>query len=368
MAYTLRHGRGRIPQQQEDTVPGEYHIQPSEAHDATLDSTLTSLPSPNASIRLASDAGPGLSVPGSPAPSSRPSESQQPAASEAEVPQPGAEGSLVSTSEYTSSMNRPVTTTSMSETSDPASKVVDVQAQQPSHFKVHAMRARANSSPSTFEYPQGSAVATQARALDTPALTKLDQAYGQPRLSAAQLNTVEPAKSKMTPDERERVLRRMTALQTSERPPSRGEGPSTLAKGKMVDPLNWGGVDIDTDELDVEAQRRELEVYELYKNSIAAQQERGRVQKHDTTVLEDMIDGLGVHSPVPAPAHVRIHPEIEKLNYKFDVLQAQMSELLTTGNGQYHPPEQARNIDQNGLLFRPRIVWGKVRNLGKSSK
>ncbi|KAL7284496.1 hypothetical protein ACG7TL_001787 [Trametes sanguinea] len=50
-----------------------------------------------------------------------------------------------------------------------------------------------------------------------------------------------------------------------ERSPSRGEGGSnrtTFQKGKAVDPLNWGTVGIDPDELDPEAQRREFEKYE----------------------------------------------------------------------------------------------------------
>ena len=84
-----------------------------------------------------------------------------------------------------------------------------------------------------------------------------------PSLSVAQQSTVKKAEQSLTPDERDRVRRRMEAVTSVrvERPPSRGEGSSSLSKGKAVDPLNWGSVNIDATELDIEAQRREFETF-----------------------------------------------------------------------------------------------------------
>ena len=46
------------------------------------------------------------------------------------------------------------------------------------------------------------------------------------------------------------------------RPSSRGEGPSDLArKGKMIDPREWGAVNLQPEEMDIDAQRKLFELY-----------------------------------------------------------------------------------------------------------
>jgi hypothetical protein len=76
---------------------------------------------------------------------------------------------------------------------------------------------------------------------------------------------LEAAEKSLTPDQRERIRKRRTAVRTrSGSNSSRGEGTSQ-AKGKGPDPRDWGNVNIDPEELDAEKQKRQIEHYNLRK-------------------------------------------------------------------------------------------------------
>jgi len=80
----------------------------------------------------------------------------------------------------------------------------------------------------------------------------------------AAISAVIEAEKNLTHAERERINRRNAVLgippthASRESSVSRGEGPST-AKGKGRDPRNWGNLDLDELETDIEAQRAALE-------------------------------------------------------------------------------------------------------------
>jgi len=85
-------------------------------------------------------------------------------------------------------------------------------------------------------------------------------------------HVVHEAKKGLTPDDRIRINKRITTLknrpagrqgnETSETT-SRGEGPSTLDKGKGIDPQNWGALSENGDDLDLDGQRAALESWNL---------------------------------------------------------------------------------------------------------
>jgi len=85
-------------------------------------------------------------------------------------------------------------------------------------------------------------------------------------------HVVHEAKRGLTPDDRVRINKRITALkdrpagrqgdETSETT-SRGEGPSALDKGKGIDPRNWGALSENGDDLDLDGQRAALESWNL---------------------------------------------------------------------------------------------------------
>ncbi|KAI0328362.1 hypothetical protein GY45DRAFT_1355158 [Cubamyces sp. BRFM 1775] len=94
-------------------------------------------------------------------------------------------------------------------------------------------------------------------------------AHGGPALTAQQDAVVRTAEAKMSAAEREHVRHRMEVVSNGRRSnipqDSRGEGPSR-DKGKTVDARNWGAVGIPHEELDPDAQRRELELYSVHRN------------------------------------------------------------------------------------------------------
>ena len=85
------------------------------------------------------------------------------------------------------------------------------------------------------------------------------------KLSMEQLTTVKAAESSMTEDQMEKVSCCQGAINAQawcENNPV--SGPSNN-KGKTVDPLEWGNAGISEEELDIEAQKAALDVYNTYK-------------------------------------------------------------------------------------------------------
>ncbi|TBU40368.1 hypothetical protein BD309DRAFT_899988, partial [Dichomitus squalens] len=92
-----------------------------------------------------------------------------------------------------------------------------------------------------------------------------------PVLTSPQRVAVDTAAASLTPAERDRYSRRMAAVETTRprslSPEPRGEGPSR-DKGKTVDARNWGAAGIPDEELDPDAQRRELQLYSSTPHNI----------------------------------------------------------------------------------------------------
>jgi len=107
-------------------------------------------------------------------------------------------------------------------------------------------------------------------------------------------HVVREAKRGLTPNDRVRINKRITALknrpagrqgdETSETT-SRGEGPSALDKGKGIDPRNWGALSENGDDLDLDGQRAALESWNLARDiarSSTADSEEGSSGSHLT--------------------------------------------------------------------------------------
>lgn len=81
---------------------------------------------------------------------------------------------------------------------------------------------------------------------------------------------IEAAEKALTADQRALIAKRAkkaTGRRRREESGSRGEGPSRL-KGKAVDPREWGAVDLENEEVDVEAQRAMLENFNALKGTL----------------------------------------------------------------------------------------------------
>jgi len=105
-------------------------------------------------------------------------------------------------------------------------------------------------------------------------------------------HVVRKAKRGLTPDDRVRINKRITALknrpagrqgdETSETT-SRGEGPSAFDKGKGIDPRNWGALSENGNDLDLDGQRAALESWNLARDithSSTADSEEGSSGPH----------------------------------------------------------------------------------------
>lgn len=82
-----------------------------------------------------------------------------------------------------------------------------------------------------------------------------------PTLSKEQREAIQVAEQSLTSSQKELIDSRMSLIKEHKAaPPSVGEGPSK-DKGKGPDPTNWGAANLPVDEMDLEAQRREFEIY-----------------------------------------------------------------------------------------------------------
>ncbi|KAG1761612.1 hypothetical protein EDD22DRAFT_755012, partial [Suillus occidentalis] len=82
-------------------------------------------------------------------------------------------------------------------------------------------------------------------------------------LSQEQDHLVKLAENKLTDSDRKRIAARQRTLNYSrESTMSKEEGPSK-DKGKAPDPANWGTLDLEDGEVDLDAQRAALESFRL---------------------------------------------------------------------------------------------------------
>ncbi|KAI1786251.1 hypothetical protein LXA43DRAFT_898345, partial [Ganoderma leucocontextum] len=103
---------------------------------------------------------------------------------------------------------------------------------------------------------------------ETPPRAAVVPPAGTAPLNDEQQRAVDAAEKSLTKDKRGHIEKRMRAVNNPrDSSSSRGEGPSAMAKGKMVDARNWGAVDIDPAELDPKAQRRAFAQISAHKPS-----------------------------------------------------------------------------------------------------
>lgn len=110
----------------------------------------------------------------------------------------------------------------------------------------------------------------------------------RPDLTSEQQTAVQAAEQGLTALERERIDRRYENLQVnpeSESEPSGIEGPS---KGKGVDPKNWGALDLDPSELDLDAQKGALETWNVVRDMARAEEDSMTSPVKDITKMKDI--------------------------------------------------------------------------------
>ena len=105
---------------------------------------------------------------------------------------------------------------------------------------------------------------------------------------------VREAEKRLTPNDRRRINNRILALRnkptcrhsdgTSETV-SKGEGPSTLEKGKGVDPRNWGVLSEGSEDLDLDGQRAALESWNLARDMAHSSAESSDGESPGTRLL-----------------------------------------------------------------------------------
>ncbi|KAG0692310.1 hypothetical protein DFH29DRAFT_1049093 [Suillus ampliporus] len=167
-------------------------------------------------------------------------------------------------------------------------------------------------------------------------------------LTPEQENLVRKTKNKLTRAEKERIKTRWNtpsrpALDGSESEESPGEGPSR-SKGKAPDPRNWGGADLDDDDLDMEAQRAALNSYctAKYKDT------------HNLNRRE--IPDEAMVSRVEAEAAVRAAEERVQRHY-----EARFQEMRNERT--YHL--RGTESDLETLDISPKKKQGKTRAMGR---
>ncbi|KAI1782592.1 hypothetical protein LXA43DRAFT_1087402 [Ganoderma leucocontextum] len=313
-------------------LPGEFLNTSHEITDATFNSSLTSLPSYMASVRLVSPPTMDIrSVSGERSEpldgedaAPRPSVAQHPAVAEEEVPPPYAAGNSLASA---STLNNNSVVTLPSPQSETSVNRVR-EASVPGSISGGGIRVYPSSEPSRTL----SGLVRHTNAMQSTPLTG-GRADGV-ALTADQLSAVQSAIMGLTPTQRELVRRRMDAVESSaphqddtsdsESTVSRGEGPSNFNKGKGPDPLNWGGVaDMDPEELDVEAQRQAF---------LTFNQLRDAVNRPDSPLPEKPARNLpppfvpsGAHAP--SPVHVRFQPQGSAEDPDVTILRDEITQL-----------------------------------------
>jgi hypothetical protein len=125
-------------------------------------------------------------------------------------------------------------------------------------------------------------------------------------LSQEQDNLVRLAEKELTKEDRKRIEVRNHTLNLSREGStlSKGEGPSR-DKGKEPDPANWGNLELDDGEVDLDTQRAALESFHLAQDREAANRDEQSEISHslyeshdDRSVRTDVGDKVP-SSPVP---------------------------------------------------------------------
>lgn len=121
--------------------------------------------------------------------------------------------------------------------------------------------------------------------------------------------TVDIAANSMTNSQKEAVSRRHRKIATHRDPSvlSKGEGPSK-PKGKEIDPREWGNLDINQDELDVEAQAAALK-------SLAHEHRDKKKQGKEHTKARRVSRGAHRSLPLRLPAESRPVAQIAQDSY-----------------------------------------------------
>ncbi|KAG1888810.1 hypothetical protein F4604DRAFT_1915867 [Suillus subluteus] len=144
------------------------------------------------------------------------------------------------------------------------------------------------------------------------------------------VDLVKEAEKHLTMEEKQRILERKRAEDNAqsqeETETSREEGPSNL-KGKGVDPCNWGDVDLDEAEVDLEAQREALSTWaRTHKWSKAAPQEE------NNNNIDQEVDE-GVNDPVTAA----VKATKKRMTQLFEM---QIHQLRKELESKTHPPKK----------------------------
>ncbi|PIL27303.1 transcription factor [Ganoderma sinense ZZ0214-1] len=357
MSRNSRGARGRsssLP----GALPGEYSNTSHEITDATFNSSLTSLPSHMASVRLASPLHTGVRPVSEERPASsdgggadsRPSVERHPAVSEEEVPPPYTEGSPLASASTLNNDNSVHYPSPLSETSvnrvqeelatgslsdggvrvyplsEPSRSLSGLLSESDSELGEPAA-ALAPSAHSPIPSNEGTNPILQSTPLP-------GGRAGSVELTADQLSAVQSAIMGLTPAQRDLVRRRMDAVETvaprqedtsdSESVASRGEGPSNLDKGKGPDPRNWGGVaDMDPEELDVEAQRQAFLTFNQLRDEVNRPSSPLANEKAGSGPTPFVPTGMRA----PSLAHVRFQPQPPAVDPDVTALRDEVTQL-----------------------------------------
>jgi len=94
----------------------------------------------------------------------------------------------------------------------------------------------------------------------------LNKNLGSVTFTREQLAAIQQAEDSLTPLQRHQIESRRVSIQPAGSPSreSIDEGPST-GKGKSIDTQNWGAIDLDDDEQNIEVQKQILESFNLKK-------------------------------------------------------------------------------------------------------
>lgn len=142
------------------------------------------------------------------------------------------------------------------------------------------------------------------------------------QLSTRQHEAVQQAEKMLTPAEQDRYARRMRYAQDARRrvdtesTDSRGEGPSDpMRKGKAVYARNWGAVGIPDDELDPDAQRRELDMYNKKYNEFNSDEPQNESGHEANTSVAVQPQPLSTEDVRPQPGgNAELRAVLEQLN------------------------------------------------------
>ncbi|RPD82677.1 hypothetical protein L226DRAFT_607766 [Lentinus tigrinus ALCF2SS1-7] len=149
----------------------------------------------------------------------------------------------------------------------------------------------------------------------------LNPALSGVRLNKEQRRVVNAAEQSLTEEQRSRIQKRMQNIRPGESSESRGEGPSTWEKGKAVDARNWGAADLDSSELDPEAQRRELEHYSIQRRT---NEQARTAKKRPRAMVETATDSSGRGQ---SEAQEDVTPEELELTRQLETAQRKLAEL-----------------------------------------